>query len=298
MSELRALPFAGDPLDRASAHRADPGWLAERLADPRSRLLVVDGDSVAITGEPPTLDWRPAGELGGDALRRAVLLGLDSEGVARFAVDALPQLAAAPELVHLREAAAALHAGDAGIAAHACALLHWHRRSHFCSVCGAPTRMIEAGHARRCTDPADGAYHHPRTDPCVIVLVVDGDRVLLGRRSASPPHRFSILAGFVEPGETLEAAVCREVLEETGVRVEVGSPAYVTSQPWPFPMSLMLGFTAVAQTTDARPLDGELAEVGWIDRAQLRAKVDSGALILPPPMSIAHHLLSAWLQRR
>ena len=293
------LPLAGGDLDRATLHRIDEAWWRVRLADPQTRVLIVDGASVAVTGSPPALDWRSAAALTPAARDRAVLLGLHSrDGVAAVAVDAQPPAtedASPPHLAHLRDVGAELDASEAGIAAHAVALLEWHRRTGFCSVCGAPTVTIDAGHARRCTNSADGAYHHPRTDPCVIVLVHDGDRVLLGRRAGSPPGRFSVLAGFVEPGETLEAAVRREVLEETGVVVRAGSPCYVAAQPWPFPMSLRLGVTAVAQTTDARPLDGELAEVRWLTRGQLREVVATGALILPPPVSIAHRLLSRWL---
>jgi NAD+ diphosphatase len=149
---------------------------------------------------------------------------------------------------------------------------------------------------RRCTNPRDGSVHHPRTDPCVIVLVHDGDRVLLGRRPTFPPARYSVLAGFVEPGETLEAAVVREVAEESGVEVEPGSIAYVASQPWPFPASLMLGFTAAARTTRLQPRDGELADVRWMSRDELRTAVGTGDVLLPPPASIARHLLDAWLR--
>jgi NAD+ diphosphatase len=294
-----ALPLAGDDLDRAGLHRTDAQWWSRRLADPTTRVLVVDGDSVAVTGSPPALDWRSATALTPPARRRAIMLGSGDGGGTVVAVDLRPPPspldAPPPHLVHLREVGAELEAREAGIAAHAVALLNWHRRTGFCSVCGAPTELIEAGHARRCTDAADGAYHHPRTDPCVIVLVHDGDRVLLGRRVGSPPGRFSVLAGFVEPGETLEAAVRREVLEEAGVTVVAGSPCYIASQPWPFPMSLMLGFTALAQTTDARPVDGELAEVRWLTRDELSAAAGGGELILPPPVSIAHHLLRRWL---
>lgn len=151
---------------------------------------------------------------------------------------------------------------------------------------------------RRCTDPRDGSLHHPRTDPCVIVLVHDGDRVLLGRRPTFPPGRFSVLAGFVEPGETLEAAVLREVEEESGVRVAAETVAYVASQPWPFPASLMLGFTAAAATTAIEPHDGELEEVRWMARAEVLRAVAAGELQLPPPASIARHLLDGWLLLR
>jgi len=199
--------------------------------------------------------------------------------------------------MHLRDVAATLPPDESGLAAHAVALLGWHRRHRHCAVCGAPTEMVEAGHMRRCTNPDDGTLHHPRTDPCVIVLVHDGDRVLLGRRPSFPERRFSVLAGFVEPGETLEAAVAREVEEESGIRVDPASIAYVASQPWPFPASLMLGFTAAARSTEIAPLDGELAEVRWVEREALQNAMRSGEILPPPPSSIARHLIEGWLSR-
>ena len=152
-------------------------------------------------------------------------------------------------MLGLRAAAAALRAEDAGLAAHAAALLNWHRRHRYCAVCGGPTAVAEGGIVRRCE--RCGAQHHPRTDPVVIMLVTDGDRVLLGRQRAWPAGRYSALAGFVEPGESLEEAVAREVREEAGV--EVGPPVYLASQPWPFPTSLMLGFTAPWRVGRAAP---------------------------------------------
>ena len=165
-----------------------------------------------------------------------LLLGLDDAGPIFAAEGDASRLS----LLGLREAAAALPQADGGLAAYAAALLGWHRRHRFCANCGAPTEIREAGHVRRC--PSCGAEHHPRTDPVVIMLVLRGDEVLLGRQASWPPDRYSALAGFVEPGESLEEAVAREVLEESGVRI--GPPRYVSSQPWPFPASLMLGFVA------------------------------------------------------
>src|ERR671917_417378 len=166
----------------------------------------------------------------------------------------------------LREAASELPADQAALAAYAGSLLAWHRRHRFCANCGRPTEQADGGHERRC--PACDAHHFPRTDPVVIVRVVDAhDRLLLGRQASWPAGRFSVLAGFVEPGETLEEAVRREVLEEAGV--VVGAAAYVASQPWPFPSSLMIGFSALAAGGEARPGDGELEEVRWFERAEV-----------------------------
>jgi NAD+ diphosphatase len=181
------------------------------------------------------------------------------------------------------------------VAAYAASLLSWHRRHRFCANCGQPTEPADAGHQRRC--PACGAEHFPRTDPVVIVRVVDGDRLLLGRQDRWAEGRFSVLAGFVEPGETLEEAVRREIREEAGV--EVGEVGYVASQPWPFPSSLMIGFHAVAAGGEPHPGDGELSAVRWFDRGEVEAAVaGAGSVHLPPPYSISRRLIDGWLAIR
>jgi NAD+ diphosphatase len=216
-----------------------------------------------------------------------LLLGLDEHGPV-FAAEAPT---GAP-LLGLRQAAASLPRADGGLAAYAAALLGWHRRHRFCANCGAPTELAEAGHIRLC--PRCGVEHHPRTDPVVIMLVLRGDEVLLGRQPSWPPGRFSALAGFVEPGESLEEAVAREVREEACV--EVGPPRYVSSQPWPFPASLMLGFTAPWVAGEPRIGDGELEDARWFARAEVEEAVaERGPLRLPPPLAIARRLLEGWL---
>jgi NAD+ diphosphatase len=190
-------------------------------------------------------------------------------------------------------AATELSAGEAALAAYAGSLLAWHRRHRFCANCGAPTESRDAGHERVC--PSCEAHHFPRTDPVVIVRVSDGaDALLLGRQASWPEGRFSVLAGYVEPGETLEEAVRREVLEESGVAVD--SVSYVASQPWPFPSSLMLGFSALAARGDPAPGDDELAEVRWFGREEIaRAARGEGELMLSPAYSIARRLIDDWL---
>ena len=194
----------------------------------------------------------------------------------------------------LREAATELPAEEAALAAYAGSLLAWHRRHRFCANCGAPTEPRDAGHERHC--PACDAHHFPRTDPVVIVRVTDDrDRLLLGRQGRWPEGRFSLLAGFVEPGETLEQAVRREVAEESGV--ELGEVSYIASQPWPFPSSLMLGFSGLATGGEPAPGDNELAEVRWFEREEVaRAARGEGELALSPPYSIARRLIDAWLE--
>ena len=176
---------------------------------------------------------------------------------------------------------------EGGLAAYLMALLDWHRRHRFCANCGASTRIAQAGHSRRC--PRCGASHFPRTDPVVIMLVTDGDRALLGRQATWPPGRYSALAGFVEPGESLEEAVAREVLEESGV--EVRDVRYRSSQPWPFPASLMLAFTSTWAAGEPAVRDGELEDVRWFSRDDLRG----GSVLLPPRQAIARSLVDEWL---
>ena len=273
--------------------RADAEWVAARLADPSSRAVVGTADGILVRGAAPALVT--LAELGGGI--EAVLLGLDESGAAVFAADPGSAVAAGlhadATLRGLRDVAAEANQADGGLLAHATAMLNWHRSHRFCAQCGAATEMAEAGHVRAC--PRCGALHHPRTDPVVIMLVHDGDeRLLLGRQAAWPAGRYSALAGFVEPGESLEEAVAREVSEETGVVVD--DVRYRSSQPWPFPTSLMLGFDARYVEGEATTLDGELQDVRWLTRDELaRAAREEGALGLPPPLAIARRLVDDWL---
>ena len=280
------IVFSGAALDRAPALRRQPEWLEARRADPGARAVLMSERGVLLDGGRLLLE--PPGP-------EAVFLGL---------MDSTPLFAdhvgaAEPERRHaagLREAATELPADEAALAAYAGSLLAWHRRHRYCANCGAPTEPRDGGHERFC--PVCDVHHFPRTDPVVIVRVSDGaDGLLLGRQARWPDGRFSLLAGYVEPGETLEEAVRREVLEESGVALE--SVAYVASQPWPFPSSLMLGFSALAERGDPAPGDDELAEVRWFDREEVdRAARGGGPLMLAPPYSIARRLIDAWLAER
>jgi NAD+ diphosphatase len=272
--------FEGARLDRVTARRRDPDWVASMAADPSSRAVVAGPDGVLAEGE--ALRLVPL-----DGLGEPLLLGVQ-DGRALFAVDGEGR----PDLVSVREIAAVLAQDEGGLLAYAAALLNWHRRHRFCSVCGSASQIREAGLLRVC--PVCGAEHHPRTDPVVIMLVVDGERVLLGRQPSWPPGRYSALAGFVEPGESLEDAVAREVFEESGV--EVGAARYVSSQPWPFPSSLMLGFEASYVRGEPVAADGELEDARWFTRAELMdAAAERGEFLLPPPLAIARRLIDGWL---
>jgi NAD+ diphosphatase len=278
------IVFAGAPLDRAPLERRRPEWLTAKREDPAARSLMLSERGL----------WLDDGRLllvppDGDS----VFLGLAGKRplFAQDAGDAEPERG---RPAGLREAATELPVEEAALAAYAGSLLAWHRRHRFCANCGEPTEHADGGHERRC--PACNAHHFPRTDPVVIVRVVDGARLLLGRQASWPEGRFSVLAGFVEPGETLEEAVRREIREESSV--EVGEVGYVASQPWPFPSSLMIGFHAVANGgPEPRPRDGELSEVRWFERAELEAAVKDGAgMRLPPPYSISRRLIDGWLE--
>jgi NAD+ diphosphatase len=273
--------FAGGALDRAGPQRRDDAWVAARLADPATRVVAASESGVVVARERPRLfavDELPDG-------LELVLLGIDGDGRAVFAAD--PGDGFPGERRGLRDLAPVLSQAEGGMVAHAVAMLNWHRRHRFCSNCGAPTDSREAGHTRRC--PRCATEHHPRTDPVVIMLVTDGDRTLLGRQAQWPAGRYSALAGFVEPGESLEEAVAREVREEAGV--QVADVRYRSSQPWPFPSSLMLGFSARWAGGEPMVRDGELEDVGWFTRAA----IVGGDVLLPPPTAIARRLIDEWL---
>jgi NAD+ diphosphatase len=280
------MVFSGAGLDRASERRADPDWLAARREQPEARSLVFSDEGVWVH-EGRLLLTPPNGD--------SVFLGLDGDRPL-FAAEAG---ASGPERgrpAGLREAATELPVAEAALGAYAASLLSWHRRHRFCANCGAPTEPRDGGHQRHC--PSCGASHFPRTDPVVIVRVTDAaDRLLLGRQTRWPAGRFSVLAGFVEPGETLEEAVAREVLEESGV--EVAEATYVASQPWPFPSSLMIGFSARATGGEPYPSDEELSEVRWFERAEVEAAAaGTTGVELSPAYSISRRLIDAWLASR
>jgi NAD+ diphosphatase len=288
-TESADLPvFTGMELDRASAQRSDPGWVEEQLSLPGVMAVVAGHDSVLVDAPGEALLRVPFPR----ERAEAILLGV-SDGAPLFAVD-LDTLPAPPRgrVMSLRDAGAMLPHPESGLAAYAVALLNWHRRHRYCANCGHATDVVEAGYSRTC--PNCGASHFPRTDPVVIMLVEHDGSLLLGRRAGWPGRRYSVLAGFVSPGESAEEAVVREVREESGIVAY--DPRFVASQPWPFPASLMLGFNARSDGGAPMARDGELAAVAWFSREQvLAAARDETDFALPPPVSIARFLIDRWL---
>ncbi|MEJ0099200.1 MAG: NAD(+) diphosphatase [Pseudomonadota bacterium] len=289
--------FAGSYLDRRAEARLDGNWLAEARGDAHTLYVAMRHGAALVRQVLPGAP-RLALLHGTDARVEAVqdpeslvLLGWYEERCCVL-VD-LPDHAPGIErdgeaLSELRPIAAELPVNEAGLFAYARALNLWRGNHRYCSRCGTSMQSERAGHLRRC--PACDYQSFPRLDPAIIVLVHDGDAVLLGRQAGWPPGRYSTIAGFVEPGESLEDAVKREVFEETGVIAR--DIAYHSSQPWPFPSSLMLGFTAMAAMTTPVLRDGELEDARWFSREELR----NGTVGLPPAISISRHLIESWLQ--
>jgi NAD+ diphosphatase len=276
-----ALAFSGGSLDRAAAFRSDANWIAEKRADPEARLLRLNGDKARLAGGELQYE-RPITE-------DAIFLGLDEKGHALFAGEESTPFDNARDLRSLA-IEGRLRSSDLGLLAQARSLLHWHQRHRFCAVCGHQTQMRDGGYRRHCLNCT--ADHFPRTDPVVIIVVRDRDNFLLGRQSSWAPGRYSALAGFMEPGETIEDAARREVLEESGIRV--GTISYVASQPWPFPSSLMIGLVGEALNRDIVIDKTELEDARWFSRDEVRLMFDERhpqGLGVPPRMAIAHKIL-------
>jgi NAD+ diphosphatase len=286
--------FAGSYLDRRAEAREAADWLAAARRDPASCYLLMYGTQalmqVDAAGEPAAVRFLDGAD---PRVRefddgRVTLLGW-FRGVRCLLVDTPDGAASAPgeAFGELRPFAARLPEEEAGLLAYARALATWRANHRHCGRCGAPTVPRRAGHVLGCV--ACGHQSFPRIDPAIIVLVSDGTRALLGRQSTWPPGRYSTIAGFVEPGEALEDAVRREVLEETGI--EVTQCRYHSSQPWPFPSSLMLGFEAQSPGGVPRADDSELEDVRWFTRESVQA----GEILLPPAESISRRLIEGWL---
>lgn len=281
--------FTGGQLDRADHVRHDAEALAALRGDWRARLLKLENFEPELTAEG-TLAWTSLADAPEDA--ELVLLGLGEGGRPHFAAY-VPGMRAPPgRSLRLFGMLDQFAPGEAATYAAARSVLDWHSRHGFCANCGAPTAMIRAGWARKCG--GCGAEHFPRVDPVVIMLAEHDGRALLGRGRGWPQGRYSALAGFVEPGESIEEAVAREIFEEAGVRV--GGVRYVASQPWPFPSSLMMACVAVAED-DALKIDpNELEDAMWVSREEVRTVMagGEGPFLAAPPYAIAHTLLTEW----
>jgi NAD+ diphosphatase len=286
---MKPIAFSGNPLDRADALRNDPAALAALRGG--GRWLAMAGIEPVIAGA--ALVW------GGEVPGEAVFLGLDADGVGHFApVPAVGEASAGPAGFRLWEALAGVSAQDVAILGAARAVVGWHVRHRFCAVCGGATLLAKGGWQRDCV--SCGAAHFPRTDPVVIMTVEHEGRLLLGRQPRFPAGRYSALAGFIEPGETIEEAVAREIWEEAGLRVR--DVRYVVSQPWPFPSSLMIAAHAFADDPAIRIDEAELEDARWFTREEVaqamdaRARGEAGvAFDAPSQTAVAWHLLDRWL---
>jgi len=308
---LRAFQntYAGNPLDRAGERRSDQAWIDARLADPGSQALAMwngqplsttidGGAALQFVSAPLALELAGGGEqllfLGLRPHDDVAVFAIDLEGAADPSAGLLQALGGAFE--GLRALAPRLDPQEAAIAAQAKAVFEWRRRHRFCSACGQPSEVADAGWKRVC--PACAVEHFPRTDPVVIMLATqehDGsERCLLGRQAVWPPGMFSTLAGFMEPGESIEEACARELFEEAGL--EALAVRYHSSQPWPYPSNLMIGLIAEVAAGEGRPDQTELEAVRWFSKrdalALLRGEIEG--LFAPPPFAIAHQLIKAW----
>ncbi len=293
----RAPYELSEALERGHDKRADDAWLAARLTDPASEFIPIWNLDSLIEHDPVRTvrlnAETAAGLLPGAA--SLIYLGLRGDH-AIFAIgldsDGSQSLAARGRWTNIRTVGELLEPAEWAVSAYARAMVYWHERHRYCGLCGSRTASLHGGHVLKCTNAACATEHYPRTDPCIIVLVFSGGRCLLGRQPSWPAGRYSTLAGFIEPGESAEQAVAREVYEESGIRLR--EARYFGSQSWPFPASLMLGFHAEAATEEIHLHDGELGDARWFTRRELRAALDAGAVGLPTSVAISHRLIAAW----
>lgn len=292
MAEIRTF-FSGSSIDRRGDLRRDPAALATAWNSPDARFLPVwearclvrDGTAARLQREEIDPWLPPAG--------RAIFLGCEGpRPLFAVALDGRQEPNGLGTFAGLRELISGLPASEAALLGYARAMVNWHRHHRHCGACGAPNDALEGGFVLQCSVANCAHRSFPRLDPAIIVLVHRGECCLLGRQPSWPEQRFSTIAGFVEPGESLEDAARREVLEETNIRI--GECRYLASQPWPFPSALMVGFHAHAESDDILLNDAELAEARWLTRDEIAA----GAVILPPRASIAWRLIEAWFDTR
>jgi NAD+ diphosphatase len=324
----RPIGFTGSHLDRAGNPRRKPDWLAgqRQRKDARFLLLRELKALVTITQKPAAIRWLDLAWADAHAALPCIFLGLDENDIPHFALDGdsagedesvAAMHGATDKFIDVRSIAALLIPEEAAILAQARSMIDWHQRHRFCAQCGSQTEMAEAGYTRRCTNTECNAAHFPRTDPVVIMLAVHRDektgdeKILLGRQGRMPPGMYSALAGFMEPGESIEEAVRREIEEEAGVIT--GAVRYLVSQPWPFPSSLMIGCIAEALDDRITVDQDELEDARWFSRAQATEMLERGKQRqsptdpppadnpdnepwMPPPLSLAHQIAKRWLR--
>ena len=297
--------YGGNPVDRGEKERRDDQWIADKTKDPTSKFLPLRDLNVLVTdGGEDSLGWVGAADLERLAVDASPMFLGSLDGKAHFVVDISGQEKAVQEFseghafrfVDARSVTDIISGPDSGIVAQARAQINWHNRNGFCSICGGETLVKRGGQVRQCSKCE--TEHYPRTDPVVITVVSDGDRCLLGqsrRGRLARTNTYSALAGFVDQGESIEEAVAREVMEEAGI--QVGQVRYHSSQPWPFPSSLMIGCHADAATTEINFDDDEMNDVKWYTRDEVALALEgkSETLAVPQPIAIAHHLITAWL---
>lgn len=295
-------------LDRTAERRDERDWIDARAGDTTARFLVLDGEDLAYVqrgaeslrwlGADERTRWLPDAEptfLGTDENHAYFLVRLDATGRGAAEAAALEEALGARR-IHLRQAGLQLDAHEAALFAYAKGLAHWQREMRHCTACGARVALVASGHRAQCTGSDCGKLHFPRTDAAIIVIVEHEGACLLGRQAGWPVGRYSTLAGFVEPGESLEDAVRREVAEEAGVRVD--EVHYHSSQPWPLPASLMIGFTATAHDRAIRLRDGELEDARWFTPQEIASGLADGSFATPPKLSVSYRLLAHWLHER
>lgn len=304
MTTSNDIPLASHPINRAAHHRTDEAWLETAMKREDVLVFLMQKGLPLVEFNGQGLVW-----LGPEVARLSpqeerVFLGTDTNGAPIFAINMATGfkldgslIEGTGEFTDMRAAASSLNPMQANLASTARSILEWHRSHRFCSKCGAESVIAEAGWKRVC--PSCGAEHFPRTDPVAIMLAVKDDKCLLGRQASWPAGFWSALAGFVEPGETVEQAAARELEEEAGIKADPAKAEYLFCQPWPFPSSLMVGIIIEADTTEVSVEQDELEAARWITREEAR-QVLAGThpdIYAPPPMAVAHHILKTWAER-
>jgi NAD+ diphosphatase len=307
-SDAPPIGFTGGGLKRMENERTDAAWLGAVSARPDSVACLISGEEIAaVTPEDKGFApfWTATAALDKQERDRLVLLGIDQHERAYFALEAAPEriaelargrgLEAAPVPLRALAASGAIPDLDLARLAHGKSMLNWHSAHRFCARCGAKTQAVHGGAKRQC--PQCGGEHFPRVDPVAIMLVVNGGNCVLARQSRFPPGMYSALAGYIEPGETFDEAVRREVMEEAGI--VVGRVDFLATQPWPFPSSLMIGCHAEALTTELIPDEEELEDLRWFSRTDAARILDGGhdEIRAPARFAIAHHLLSRFVNQ-